>query len=163
MNKSTIEFKKWYQICLQSEESTARAKPGHELIPTSSGRLTIVKCGQFFSSVLAAGGFYLLNRWSGDGVWLLAALAASSAFVYIGLAMLSRTRAMALLNVMAMPFIFASAFAGMTAAGGWLAVSYILHGSVTAVQLSSVDEGLSGCLFFWSVFCSAMTLLLLLG
>lgn len=162
MNKTNIDFKKWSQIYLSSEESPDRVKTN--LISTGdlSGRLTIAKCGQFSVAALFAGGLYLLNIRFGGGVWVLAALAGASTFVYVGVAMQSRTRAMALLNLLAIPIIFATAYAGMSDAG-WLIFSFLLHSSITSLQLSSVDKDLSSGLFLWSAFNSTMALLLLLG
>jgi hypothetical protein len=162
MNKTSIDFKKWSQICLPSEENPNRVKSDLISIENLSGRPTIAQCGQFSVAAMFAGGFYLLNIRSGDGVWLLAALAATSTFVYVGLAMQSRTGTMALFNLLAIPIIFATAYAGMSAAG-WLIFSFLLHGSITALQLSSLDKGLTGGLFFWSAFNSTMALFLLLG
>ena len=162
MNKMSIEFKKWYQVHSPSQENSGRIMAGQVL----SGkwiRGAAIRCGQFLGAALLANGLYLLNLWSGGGVWLLAAFSATSALVYIGLAMQSRTGTLALLNLFAAAILFATAYAGMTVAAEWLIVSFILHGCVTSMQLSSVDKDLSGCLFCWSVFNSAMALLLLMA
>ena len=163
MNKVITEFKKWYQVSLPSQENAGGAVADHLLSGNWTYRGTIIRCGQLLGASLFAGALYLLNFWSGDGVRLLVALSATSALVYIGLAMQSRTGVLALLNLLAAPIIFATAYAGMNVVTEWLIVSYILHGCVTAVQISSIDRGLSGWLFSWSVFNSAMALLLLLG
>lgn len=159
MNKMSIEFKKWYQEYSPSHENTA----GHVFLRNLLCRGTAIRSGQFFGAALLAYGLYFLNLWSGDGVRLLVALAATSALVYIGLATQSRTGTLALLNLAAVPILVATAYAGMNVAADWLILSFILHGSLTAVQLSSVDKDLRGGLFCWSGFNGAMALLLLLG
>lgn len=163
MKKEIIEFKKGPQIYSPSQEIPAGVISGHILTGNLSRRRTIARCGQFFVAALLAGGLYFLNLWAGGGGWLLAALAATSAFAYVGLAIESRTVFLALLNLFAAPILFATAYAGMSIASEWLIVSFLLHGSVTAVQLSSIDKDLSGALLFWSAFNSAMALFLLLG
>ena len=163
MNKMSIEFKKWYQVHSSSQENVGGMIVDHVLSGNWINRSTIIRCGQFLGAALFANALYLLNLWSGDGVRLLVALSATSALVYIGLAMQSRTGALAILNLIAVPILFATAYAGMNLATEWLIVSLILHGCVTAVQISSVDKELSGWLFSWSVFNSAMALFLLLG
>ncbi len=163
MKKETLEFKKWYQIYSSSQESSAGTMADHIWAGDLFCRCTIARCGQFFGAALFAYGLYFLNLLAGDGVRFLVALAATSSLVYIGLAMQSRTGTMAIFNLLAVPILFATAYAGLNIASEWLIVSYILHGSVTAVQLGSVDKDLSGGLFCWSVFNSAMALFLLLG
>jgi len=163
MYKSNVEFKKWCQIYLPSEERSAGAKFVHKLTGNLLNAHTLVRCGQLIVAALFAGGFYLLNLWSGDGVRLLAALAATSSFIYVGMAIQSRTGTLALLNLFAVPILFATAYAGMSVASGWLIISFAFHGSISAVQRSSIDEDLRGGLFFWSAFNSAMALILLLG
>ncbi len=163
MNKLSIEFNKWCQICSPSQNNSDGVVTDHVLSEKLFCRCTVVRCVQVIVTALIAGGFYLLNLWSGDGVRLLVALAATSALLYIGLAVLSQTRTLVLLNLLAVPILFAAAYAGMSVAAEWLISSFILHGSLTALQLSSVDKDLSNSLFFWSVFNSVMALLLLLG
>ncbi len=163
MNKNNTEFKEWCQLYLSTQKTVAGVIPGRVLSGSRSCRCTVVRCGQFFGAALLAYGIYLLNLMAADGVRLLAALAATSALVHIALAIQSRTGALALLNLFAVPILFATAYAGQNVATVWLIVSFILHGSVTAVQLSSVDKNLSGSLFCWSVFNSAMALFLLPG
>ena len=162
MNKVITEFKKWHQVSSPSQESTGGTVAGHILSGNWIHRGTIIRCGHFLGAALLAGSLYLVNLWSADGVRLLVALSATSALVYIGLAMQSHTGVLALLNLLAAPIIFATAYAGMNVTE-WLIVSFILHGCVTAVQISSIDKDLSGWLFCWSVFNSAMALFLLLG
>ena len=163
MRKEIIEDKKWYQIYSYSHESNAGVIVDHILTRDLFCQRTIIRCGQFLVAALLDGGLYLLNTWFGDGVWFLSSLAATSAFVYIGLAIQSRTAALVLLNIFASPIIFATAYAGMGVATGWLIVSFISHGSVTIVQLSSIDKDLRSLLLFWSAFNSAMALFLLFG
>lgn len=163
MNKLSIEFNKWCQICSPSQNNSDGVVTDHVLSEHLFCRCTVVRCVQVIGTALIAGGFYLLNLWSGDGVRLLVALAATSALLYIGLAVLSQTRTLVLLNLLAVPILFSAAYAGMNVAAEWLISSFILHGSLTALQLSSVDKDLSDNLFCWSVFNSAMALLLLLG
>ena len=161
MRKEIIEFKNWHQTYSSSQESPVRVILDHILAGDLFSRHAIARCGQFFAAALLAGGLYLTTFWSGGGVWLPVALAATSAFVYIGLAMQCRTGAQALLNLLAAPIIFATAYAGMSVGTGWLVISFILHGSVAAVQLSAIDKGLRGFLLFWSAFNSAMALFLM--
>jgi hypothetical protein len=162
MNKISIEFKKWYQVHSSSQVSASGIMDGHILPRNWISISAIIRCGQFIGSALLAGGLCLMNIWTGDGVRLLVVLSATSALVYIGLAMQSRTGAFALLNLIAVPSLFATAYAGMNVAAEWLIISFILHGSVCAVQISSLDKDLSNWLFCWSVFNSVMALFLLL-
>ena len=159
----SIEIKKWNQIYSPAQQNTSGAMVGHVLAEKLFCRATLVRCGQVFGAALLATGFYQLNSWVNDGVRLLVIFAAISALLYIGLALQSQTKALALLNLLAGPLLFATAYAGMTVAGEWLVVSFILHGSLTALQFTSVDKDLGGGLFCWSIFNSAMALLLLLG
>jgi len=159
----SIEIKKWSQIYSSSQQNSARVMSGHVLSEKLFCRFTLVRCGQALGAALLASGFYLLSSWAGDGVRLLVVFAATSALLSIGLAVQSRTKALALLNLLAAPLLFATAYAGMMVAAEWLIVSFILHGSLTALQFSSVDKDLAGGLFCWSVFNSTMALLLLLG
>ena len=159
----SIELKKWYWAHSPSLENSTWALASQRLSEYLFCKGTVIRCGQFLAAVLLAGGIYLLNLWSGDGVRLLVVLAAVSAFLYIGLAMQSRTRTLALLNLIAIPILFMTAYAGLNGAAIWLIVSFILHGSFSAGQLSAVDKDLHGGLFCWSVFNSEMALLLFLG
>jgi hypothetical protein len=163
MNKTSVEYKKWRQIYSPEQGSSAGLMSDYVWTENLFSRQTIVRSALSFVAALFAGGLYLLNLWSGDGVWLLAAFAATSVFVYIGLAIQSRTGFLVLLNVLAVPIVFAAAYAGMSVASEWLIFSFMLHGCVAAVQLASSDKDLKGFLFFWSVFSSAMALFLLLG
>lgn len=163
MSEESTELKKWYQACSLSHKAPVGVMSGHLLAGNSICRCTVIQWGQFVVAALLAGGVWLLNLWCGDGVRLLVALAATSAFIYIGLAILSRTGTLVFLNLIAVPIIFATAYAGLNVATEWLIISFTMHGSLTAVQLSSIGEDLSGCLFFWSAFNSAMVLFLLLG
>ncbi len=159
----SIEFRKWHHVYSPSQQRTDRVMFGHVVSENLFCRCTLARCGQLLGAALLAYGFYFLNLWSGDGVRLLVALAATSTLLYIGMAIQSRTRALALLNLFAVPILFATAYAGMNVAAEWLILSLILHGSLSALQLSAVDKNLRGGLFCWSVFNSAMALLLLLG
>ena len=163
MKNETIEFKKWNQIYSPSQPGTTEIIPGHALSESLLNRAVLVRCSQILGAVLLACGLYFLNLWTGDGMRLLVAMSAVSAFLYIGLALQSRTKAMALLNLLAVPILFATACTGLNVAATWLIASFILHGSLSGMQLSSIDKDLRGGLFCWSVFNSAMALLLLLG
>jgi hypothetical protein len=163
MNKTNVELKKSCQIYLASEKHSSTAKFDHILTGDMFNAHTLVRCGQLIATALIAGGVYLLNLWSGDGVRLLAALAATSSLIYIGLAIQSRSGVLALINLLAVPILFTSAYAGMSISTGWLIVSFLLHGCVTAVQFSTVVNDLRGGLFFWSVFNGAMALFLWLN
>ena len=159
----SIESRKRYWPCAPSQENTIWALAGHILSENLFCRGTLVRCVQFCGAALLASGLYLLNLWCGDGVRLLVALAAVSAVLYIGLAVQSQTRTLVLLNLLAVPILFMTAYAGLNVASEWLIVSFLLHSSLIAVQLSSVDKDLHDGLFCWSVFNSAIALLLLLG
>jgi hypothetical protein len=135
---------------------------GHVWSDSRLCKSSALRCGQFLGAAILACGLYLLNLWSGDGVRLLVVLAATSALLYISLAVQSRTRALVLLNLFAVPILFATAYAGLHVATAWLIGSFFLHGSLIAYQLASVDKELVGGLFCWSIFNSAMALLLLL-
>jgi hypothetical protein len=163
MKNETIEFKKWNQIYLPSQPGTSEIIPGHALSEWLFNRVVLVRCIQILGAVLLSCGLYFLNLWTGDGMRLLVAMSAVSAFLYIGLALQSRTKSLALLNLLAIPILFATACTGLNAASAWLIASFILHGSLSAVQLSTVNQDLRGGLLCWSVFNSAMALLLLLG
>ena len=159
----SIESKKWDWTYAPSQKNTPFAQAGHLLSESLLSRGTLARSGQLFGTALLAYGFYFLNLWAGEGTLLLVALAATSAFLYVGLALQSRTRALVLLNLFAVPILFVTAYVGMTVAAEWLVLSFILHGSITALQLSAVDKDLRGGLFCWLVFNVAMALLLLLG
>jgi hypothetical protein len=162
MKKNIIESQIWHQIN-SSQESSTKDLPDHILVGKMHRKCTLEHCGHFFVAALLAGGVYFMNLWTGDGLWLLAALAATSAFVYIGLAIQSQTGSLVLLNLIAAPFLFASAYAGMIVAPGWLIVSFLLHGSVSAVQLATIERDLRSFMLIWSAFNSAMALFMLLG
>lgn len=163
MNKIGFEIKKWHQTYSPSHQSVAGIMSGHLFSGNLISRTVAVRSSQFLGAALLAYGLYLLNIWAGDGVRLLVALSATSALLYVGLAIQSRTLTLALLNLLAVPSLFAAAYAGMNIAAEWLIASFILHGSITALQRSSVDNDVSGGLFCWAVFNGAMAFFLLLG
>lgn len=125
-------------------------------------RKTMVRCGQILGAILFAGGFYLINLWSADGVRFLVALSATCALLYICLAVESRSGVLALFNLLASAILFMTASAGMIVTE-WLIISFTLHGSVTAVQHSYFDNDLRGWMFCWTAFSFTLAMFLLLG
>ncbi len=162
MSKENAEFQKWHQPGTPAAESSTLARFGQVLSEAHIGWTTMVRCGQFLGAVLLARGFTSLAFWSGDSLRLLAALAATSALLYIGLAVQSRNGFQGLLNLLALPILFATAYAGLQVAVEWLILSFVLHGILTAVQLASAPKDMRGGMFCWSVFNSVMALFLLL-
>jgi len=162
MNKISAEINKWHRVCWPSQDRTSRLTSDHVFSGIRINRETIVRCGQFSGAVLIAVGFYLPNLWSDDGMRLLVTLSATCALLYIGLAVESRSGALALFNLLAAPILFMTAYAGMIVTE-WLILSFILHGSVTAVQHSYFDNDLRGWMFCWTVFSSTLAVFLLLG
>ena len=159
MIKASIEFKNRDQVHSPSQENVG----SHILSGNWICRGTGIRCGQILGSTMFAGGVYLLNLWSDDGQRLLVALSAISALAYISLAMQSRTGIMALLNLLAVPILFTTAYAGMGVATEWVIVSFILHGCITMVQVASVDKNLRDVLFCRAAFNSSMAVFLLLA
>ena len=163
MDINRYETKNVHQLFSTSHKNVAVAAADYVSSGKWSCRCSALRCGQFLVAVFLANGLYFLAQWSGDTVQGLAAFAATSAFVYIGLAIQSKRAALALLNVIVVPIVFAAAYAGFNGAPEWLTISFVLHGSITALQVESVDTDLSNGLFLWSFFNSTMTILLLLG
>jgi hypothetical protein len=163
MDINRCERKNLHPLFSTSHKNVAVAEVDVVSLGKLSCRCSAQRVGQLLVAAMLAGGLHFLAQWSGDVVQALAAFAAISAFGNIGLAMESKRAAQALLNVIAVPIVFAAAYAGFNGAPEWLTISFVLHGSITALQIESVDKELRGGLFLWSVFNSTMSILLLLG
>jgi hypothetical protein len=162
MNKDRTLLKKWHQSFTPSQNGTSGFSV-HSFSETLISKGTLVRVSQLTGATLLAYWFFRLNLWTDDGVRLLAVLAATSALVYLWLALESHSKTQALLNLVAVPILFAAGYAGVSAAVGWLIASFILHGNITALQISACDKEMRGGLFCWSVFNTALAIFLLLG
>lgn len=121
-------------------------------------RLYLIQALAAFSVAL---GSYLLLVPLPHGGNFLAAVAGTSSLLFMVFLLESATLARRLLNLFAIPLIFACAYASLHGAGGLIVVAFLLQALVAAVQLSGQTEERKGQLYFWTIFNLSLALLLL--
>jgi len=115
---------------------------------------------QALASSGAALAVYLLFAQFSAGSYAPAALAGTSALLYLGLLIESSSLFRILLNLVAVPSIFILAHASLSGAGIFLSAAFLLQALVAAIQMGSQDKERKAQLHCWACFNICLALLL---
>ncbi len=138
-------------MCPYPPEKNSRGPFGLQTNMTPA-RLMLKGLEVSLTAVMMAGGFYALSTLVQNGGQLLAALAGTSALIYLDLLLESPNLARRLINLVAPPAIFTAAYFSLNGPASMLAVAFALHALAAAGQLPTHDGERDGLLWFWLVF-----------
>lgn len=112
------------------------------------------------ASYSAALAVYLLFDKFSTGSNALAALAGTSALLYLGLLIESSSLVKVILNLIAIPSIFILAHAGLSGTSAFLVAAFLLHAFVAAIQMENQEKERKAFLYCWASFNTCLALLL---
>lgn len=110
-----------------------------------------------FGAALAV---YLLFGPFNAGSNALAALAGTSALLYLGLLIESSSLVKSILNLIAVPSIFILAHASLSGTDTFLVAAFLLHAIVAAIQMEKLEKERKAQLYCWASFNTCLALLL---
>lgn len=133
---------------------------GAQSFETFARENLVTICAQSSAAVLLAAGFYFLSLTVNDDAQALTALSGISAFLYLVLVLQRCSAPNIFLNLIIMPALFYLAYDSLMTGGNLLAVTFLLHALVGAVQIRISDKFLTGFLYSWALFNATLALLI---
>jgi len=113
----------------------------------------------FLSSGAAICTYQLNAQYSPDGI-VLAALAGTSAWLLIGLAMESSNLTIMILNLLTAPLVFALAYASLSGPNYFMIAAFAALALVLANQIVGADKSVDKQVFCLTLYSASLTLLL---